>query len=126
MENANNDENGGNHEYDSSDSELESLGLDANVPLDIPPRDFPVRHTRALSDPIHSAIKHKPSFPDEERYPGMKRSEVCEPKSSRTAMNSLSRGKPKEMDKLTLITDGTRFIVDRSLFVAHPNTMLGR
>lgn len=126
MENANNDYNDGNHDYDSSDSELESLGLEANVPLDIPPRDIPVRSARALSDPLHSALKHKPTFPDEERFPSMKRSsEMCEPKSTRAVSNAI-KGKQKEMDKLTLIVDGTRFVVERSLFVAHPNTMLGR
>jgi len=29
-------------------------------------------------------------------------------------------------DKITLVVDDTRFIVERSLFIAHPNTMLGR
>lgn len=130
MENVNNDNRDGNQDYDSSDSELESLGLEANVPLDIPPRDIPVRHIRALSDPLHSALKHRPSFPEEERLPGpssMKRSsEVNETVKSRVVSSNIGKGKPKDMDKLILIVDGTRFVVERSLFIAHPNTMLGR
>ncbi|KAK3708609.1 hypothetical protein QZH41_011776, partial [Actinostola sp. cb2023] len=134
MENVNdivNNQDLGNQDYDSSDSELESLGLVADVPLDIPPRDIPVRHVRALSDPLHSVLKQRPTFP-EERLPGpssMKRSpEVCEQtKTLRTVNTHIGKGKPKDVvDKLTLIVDGTRFVVERSLFIAHPNTMLGR
>lgn len=29
-------------------------------------------------------------------------------------------------DRITLVVDNTRFVVDPALFVAHPNTMLGR
>ena len=29
-------------------------------------------------------------------------------------------------NRITLVVDNTRFVVDRSLFIAHPNTMLGR
>jgi BTB/POZ domain-containing protein 10 len=29
-------------------------------------------------------------------------------------------------DRLVLIVDNTRFVVDPALFTAHPNTMLGR
>jgi hypothetical protein len=29
-------------------------------------------------------------------------------------------------ERLTLVVDGTRFVVSRRLFVSHPNTMLGR
>lgn len=29
-------------------------------------------------------------------------------------------------DRITLVVDNTRFVLDRSLFTAHPNTMLGR
>lgn len=29
-------------------------------------------------------------------------------------------------DRVTLVVDNTRFVVDPALFVAYPNTMLGR
>lgn len=29
-------------------------------------------------------------------------------------------------DRVTLVVDNTRFVVDPALFIAHPNTMLGR
>lgn len=29
-------------------------------------------------------------------------------------------------DRLTLVVDNTRFVVDPSIFTQHPNTMLGR
>jgi BTB/POZ domain-containing protein 10 len=128
MENVN-EHNEGNND-DSSDSEIEALGLVGNVPLDIPPRDIPVRQIRALSDPPHSAMKHRSS--QEERPPGpsscMKRSsEVFDQIHSPRCINpQIGRPRPKDMDKLTLIVDGTRFVVERSLFIAHPNTMLGR
>lgn len=33
---------------------------------------------------------------------------------------------PRLGERLTLVVDETRFIVDQDLFRAHPNTMLGR
>lgn len=35
-------------------------------------------------------------------------------------------GQQSQSDRLTLVVDGTRFVVSRRLFVSHPNTMLGR
>lgn len=33
---------------------------------------------------------------------------------------------PRDGERLTLVVEDTRFIVDTNLFHAHPNTMLGR
>lgn len=33
---------------------------------------------------------------------------------------------PSSDDRITLVVEGTRFIVDPAIFTAHPNTMLGR
>lgn len=41
------------------------------------------------------------------------------------AGNMSSNQQPSD-DRITLIVDNTRFILDPSLFTAHPNTMLGR
>ncbi|XP_071057443.1 BTB/POZ domain-containing protein 10 isoform X2 [Onthophagus taurus] len=35
-------------------------------------------------------------------------------------------GPPSSEDRVTLIVDNTRFVVDPAIFTAHPNTMLGR
>ncbi|XP_044587535.1 BTB/POZ domain-containing protein 10 isoform X2 [Cotesia glomerata] len=44
---------------------------------------------------------------------------------TQTSMGGLS-GNQQSDDRITLIVDNTRFILDPSLFTAHPNTMLGR
>lgn len=36
------------------------------------------------------------------------------------------RGPPVWGDKVTLLVDGKRFVVNPALFISHPNTMLGR
>lgn len=36
------------------------------------------------------------------------------------------RGGPRLGERVTLIVDNTRFVVDPSVFTAQPNTMLGR
>lgn len=131
MENVNEQNQDGNNDNDSSDNEVEALALGGNIPLDIPPRDIPVRQLRALSDPPHSALKHRSSSEERPPCPSagcLKRtSEVFSQISSPRCINPLiTKPRPNNMDKLTLIVDGTRFVVERALFVAHPNTMLGR
>ena len=37
-----------------------------------------------------------------------------------------ARGGVRGSERVTLIVDNTRFVVDPTLFVAQPNTMLGR
>ncbi|KAJ8971900.1 hypothetical protein NQ317_010969 [Molorchus minor] len=37
-----------------------------------------------------------------------------------------SNGNPVSEDRVTLVVDNTRFVVDPAIFTAHPNTMLGR
>ncbi|KAG8038048.1 hypothetical protein G9C98_006373 [Cotesia typhae] len=44
---------------------------------------------------------------------------------NQTSVGGLS-GNQQSDDRITLIVDNTRFILDPSLFTAHPNTMLGR
>ncbi|XP_067003076.1 BTB/POZ domain-containing protein 10 isoform X2 [Anabrus simplex] len=46
------------------------------------------------------------------------------PGSSATASNIM--GTPLSDERITLVVDNTRFILDPALFTAHPNTMLGR
>lgn len=41
------------------------------------------------------------------------------------AINSTSNSTTSE-DRVTLVVDNTRFVVDPAIFIAHPNTMLGR
>ncbi|XP_055373225.1 BTB/POZ domain-containing protein 10 isoform X2 [Condylostylus longicornis] len=45
--------------------------------------------------------------------------------SSANQNNSSSLSKPPLGDRITLVVDGTRFVIDPSLFTAHPSTMLG-
>ncbi|KAK6628805.1 BTB/POZ domain-containing protein 10 [Polyplax serrata] len=44
-------------------------------------------------------------------------------KSQTREQQAMSQGTD---DRITLVVDNTRFVLDRSLFTAHPNTMLGR
>ena len=41
------------------------------------------------------------------------------------AMGGMSAGYVSD-ERITLVVDNTRFIVDPAIFTAHPNTMLGR
>ncbi|EDO39749.1 predicted protein [Nematostella vectensis] len=114
---------------DSSDSELESLA--AGVPLDIPPRDIPKHLPRAIAEPVHSAMKHRSnSCPEQDdplpiaRRPSLKKNRNFLVQGMSRVYHPSSNDKLSE--KLTLVVDNTRFVVDRSLFTAHPNTMMGR
>lgn len=46
--------------------------------------------------------------------------------ASSTSSNTSVAGPQISDDRITLVVDNTRFVVDPALFTAHPNTMLGR
>ena len=128
MENNNREENvdgnNGVEQEDSTDSELEELN--AYVPLDIPPRDFPRHLLRGYSEPQRTAVRNRM-----EHNP---RKEAHSPPIIQKQRNKIvSQVLPRNAqvvdysaDKITLVVDDTRFVVERSLFTVHPNTMLGR
>lgn len=41
-------------------------------------------------------------------------------------MSQIGKGLTNNSDRITLVVDNTRFVVDPAQFVAHPDTMLGR
>lgn len=45
--------------------------------------------------------------------------------ASSTSSNTSVAGPQISDDRITLVVDNTRFVVDPALFTAHPNTMLG-
>lgn len=45
---------------------------------------------------------------------------------STSTRNSTSNTSGQSEERITLVVDNTRFILDPALFTAHPNTMLGR
>ena len=128
MENNNGEENvdgnNGVEQEDPTDSELEELN--AYVPLDIPPRDFPRHLLRGYSEPQRTAVRNRM-----EHNP---RKEAHSPPIIQKQRNKIvSQVLPRNAqvvdysaDKITLVVDDTRFVVERSLFTVHPNTMLGR
>lgn len=127
MENSNREENvdgNGVEQEDSTDSELEELNV--YVPLDIPPRDFPRHLVRAYSEPQRATARNRMehSIRKDTHSPPIiqkQRNKVVTQVLPRNAQVS-----DHAADKITLVVDDTRFVVERSLFTAHPNTMLGR
>lgn len=107
----------------STDSEVEELNSHPNVrTLDIPVRDIPRHHFRPHEETHRTALKNKlPQKRDTQTLFPKHRSanRVVTQFVPRNAQESLS-------DKMTLVVDDTRFVVERSVFTAHPNTMLGR
>jgi len=127
MENSNRDENvdvNGVDQEDSTDSELEELN--AYVPLDIPPRDFPRHLARGYSEPQRTTTRNRMDYnirKDVHSPP------VIQKQRNKVVTQILPRNAQvvdHATDKITLVVDDTRFVVERSLFTAHPNTMLGR
>lgn len=61
---------------------------------------------------------------------------MCHYFRSRSALQTPGSNKPQSQtncsnnavgeDRATLVVDNTRFVIDPSIFTAHPNTMLGR
>lgn len=47
-------------------------------------------------------------------------------KNQLTQSSSITNNLAISEERVTLVVDNTRFVVDPALFVAHPNTMLGR
>ncbi|KAG8335683.1 hypothetical protein J6590_062505 [Homalodisca vitripennis] len=45
---------------------------------------------------------------------------------AKNQQNSTGSSTPASDERITLVVDNTRFILDPALFTAHPNTMLGR
>lgn len=108
---------------ESSDSELEAINAGADgvhVPLDIPPRDISRHLMRSSSD----ITLHTRSFPRVKEQSCRQSFPLC--KQKKTVTQVLPRSMENKTEKLTLVVDETRFVVERSLFIAHPNTMLGR
>lgn len=127
MENGNQEENVGDHgvdQEDSTDSELEELS-NAYVPLDIPPRDFPRHLARSYSEPQRSTTRNRM---DHTMRKGAHSPPIIQKQRNKVVTQVLPRNAqvPDYADKITLVVDDTRFVVERSLFTAHPNTMLGR
>lgn len=46
--------------------------------------------------------------------------------SKTTTNNTMTSANPSSEERLTLVVDNTRFVIDPAMFTAHPNTMLGR
>lgn len=127
MENSNREENVdgyGVEQEDSTDSELEELN--AYVPFDIPPRDFPRRLVRSYSEPQKTSTRNRM---EHSLRKGAHSPPIIQKQRNKVVTQILprnSQGGDCGADKITLVVDDTRFIVERSLFIAHPNTMLGR
>lgn len=127
MENSNRDENvdvNGVDQEDSTDSELEELN--AYVPLDIPPRDFPRHLARGYSEPQRTTTRNRM---DHNIRKDVHSPPVIQKQRNKVVTQILPRNAQvvdHATDKITLVVDDTRFVVERSLFTAHPNTMLGR
>ena len=127
MENNNREEyvdGNGVEQEDSTDSELEELN--AYVPLDIPPRDFPRHLVRSYSEPQRTTTRHRMdhNIGKDAHLPP-----VIQKQRNKVVTQVLPRNAQvvdHAADKITLVVDDTRFVVERSLFTAHPNTMLGR
>lgn len=108
---------------DSSDSEIEAINAGADgvhVPLDIPPRDISRHLLRTSSD---TTLQTR-SFPRVKEQSCRQSFPLC--KQKKTVTQIMPRNMDNKTEKLTLVVDETRFVVERSLFIAHPNTMLGR
>lgn len=126
MENNNRDENvdgNGVEQEDSTDSELEDLN--AHVPFDIPPRDVPRHFVGAYSDEVRTSTRNR--MEHNHRKDGLP--PIIQKQRNKVMTQILPRNAQvtdHAADKITLVVDDTRFIVERSLFIAHPNTMLGR
>lgn len=119
----NGDENGVEQE-DSTDSELEELN--AYVPLDIPPRDFPRHLARSHPELQRTTTRNRM---DHTLRKGAHSPPIIQKQRNKVVTQILPRnaqGADYAADKITLVVDDTRFVVERSLFTAHPNTMLGR
>lgn len=125
MENGNREEHvdGRGVEDDSTDSELEELN--AYVPLDIPPRDFSRRLVRSHSEPQKTSTRNRM---EHSLRKGAHSPPIIQKQRNKVVTQILPRNVQggDAADKITLVVDDTRFIVERSLFIAHPNTMLGR
>lgn len=127
MENSNLEENvdeRGVEQEDSTDSELEELN--AYVPLDIPPRDFPRHLARGYSEPQRATTRNRM---DHTLRKGAHSPPIIQKQRNKVVTQVLPRNAQVgdyAADKITLVVDDTRFVVERSLFTAHPNTMLGR
>lgn len=127
MENSNPEENVDDREVeqeDSTDSELEELN--AYVPLDIPPRDFPRHLARSYSEPQRTTTRNRM---DHTLRKGAHSPPIIQKQRNKVVTQVLPRNAQVAdyaADKITLVVDDTRFVVERSLFTAHPNTMLGR
>lgn len=127
MENSNPEENvddRGVEQEDSTDSELEELN--AYVPLDIPPRDFPRHLARSYSEPQRTTTRNRM---DHTLRKGAHSPPIIQKQRNKVVTQVLPRNAQVAdyaADKITLVVDDTRFVVERSLFTAHPNTMLGR
>lgn len=126
MENSNPEENGddrGVEQDDSTDSELEELN--AYVPLDIPPRDFPRHLSRSYSEPQRTTTRNRM---DHMLRKGAHSPPIIQKQRNKIVTQVLPRNAQvgDYAEKITLVVDDTRFVVEKSLFTAHPNTMLGR
>lgn len=126
MENGNLEENvddRGVEQEDSTDSELEELN--AYVPLDIPPRDFSRHLARGYSEPQRATTRNRM---EHTMRKGAHSPPIIQKQRNKVVTQVLPRNAQvgDYADKITLVVDDTRFVVERSLFTAHPNTMLGR
>lgn len=54
------------------------------------------------------------------------RTSLQAPGSSKAAIQTSNSTSNMNEDRVTLVVDNTRFVVDPAIFTAHPNTMLGR
>ncbi|EMP32308.1 BTB/POZ domain-containing protein KCTD20 [Chelonia mydas] len=51
---------------------------------------------------------------------------IAQDRNASSAMGSTSSSQSQAPEKVTLVVDGTRFVVNPQIFTAHPDTMLGR
>lgn len=114
----------GVEQEDSTDSELEELN--ARVPFDIPPRDFPRHLARNNLEPQRNTARNRM---DHNIRRDVRSPPIIQKQRNKVVTQILPRNAQVAdytTDKITLVVDDTRFVVERSLFIAHPNTMLGR
>lgn len=114
----------GVEQEDSTDSELEELN--ARVPFDIPPRDFPRHLARNHLEPERNTARNRM---DHNIRRDVRSPPIIQKQRNKVVTQILPRNAQVAdytTDKITLVVDDTRFVVERSLFIAHPNTMLGR
>lgn len=81
---------------------------------------------RQMIDRSHSASTPKQAFNSTPRNRSRTQHHTLGPAKNQQNGGSSSGSTPASDERVTLVVDNTRFILDPAIFTAHPNTMLGR